>query len=210
VIQDAISESFNNLKSKRRRFKTKTESSQPAKKVTPIREEFSDESDPEGFCDGLHMFKGLPSLSAENNAPAANSQNSLPEIVADVDAMERETHLSDNADQSDDDLPEEVAIVREAADFVVPVAQDAPSIASGSNVKEKSAGHDRMQKLRMLRVLAEKKFVRNPFRVNSRRSVPPTLLEKLLAKDIEMEHSELLQCVKYVVENSFFGVGQHK
>lgn len=35
-----------------------------------------------------------------------------------------------------------------------------------------------------------------------------TLLEKLLQKDIRHERNVLLQCVRYVVENKFFGIGQ--
>lgn len=35
-----------------------------------------------------------------------------------------------------------------------------------------------------------------------------SLLEKLLQKDIRHERNVLLQCVRYVVENDFFGVGQ--
>ena len=33
-----------------------------------------------------------------------------------------------------------------------------------------------------------------------------TLLERLLVQEIDRERSELLQCVKYVVENDFFGL----
>ena len=36
---------------------------------------------------------------------------------------------------------------------------------------------------------------------------PSTLLERLLDKDIATERNELLQCVKYVCEKNFFGVG---
>lgn len=35
-----------------------------------------------------------------------------------------------------------------------------------------------------------------------------SLLEKLLQKDIRHERNVLLQCVRYVVENEFFGIGQ--
>lgn len=37
-----------------------------------------------------------------------------------------------------------------------------------------------------------------------------TMLEKLLQKDIRHERNVLLQCVRYVVENNFFNVGQKK
>lgn len=37
-----------------------------------------------------------------------------------------------------------------------------------------------------------------------------TMLEKLLQKDIRHERNVLLQCVRYVVENRFFGVGQEQ
>lgn len=36
-----------------------------------------------------------------------------------------------------------------------------------------------------------------------------TLLEKLLQKEIRHERNVLLQCVRYVVENKFFGIGQN-
>jgi hypothetical protein len=36
----------------------------------------------------------------------------------------------------------------------------------------------------------------------------PTLLENLLSSEISQERSEILQCVKYVCENNFFGIGK--
>ncbi|XP_049536532.1 nuclear fragile X mental retardation-interacting protein 1 [Anopheles darlingi] len=43
-----------------------------------------------------------------------------------------------------------------------------------------------------------------------RRSNQNTMLEKLLDADIRHERNVLLQCVRYVVSNNFFGVGQPK
>ena len=50
--------------------------------------------------------------------------------------------------------------------------------------------------------------LRTSGRLNNRGG--PTLLEKLLAADIRRERSELLQCVKYVCEKNFFGIGGEK
>ncbi|KAL1397336.1 hypothetical protein pipiens_020149, partial [Culex pipiens pipiens] len=36
------------------------------------------------------------------------------------------------------------------------------------------------------------------------------MLEKLLDKDIRHERNVLLQCVRFVVDNKFFGIGQPK
>ena len=36
----------------------------------------------------------------------------------------------------------------------------------------------------------------------------PTLLENLLSSEISRERSEILQCVKYVCEKNFFGIGK--
>ena len=50
---------------------------------------------------------------------------------------------------------------------------------------------------------------RGPFQPrNQMRPRIPTLLEKLLAPDIQHERNVILQCVRYVVESKFLGVGQ--
>jgi hypothetical protein len=36
----------------------------------------------------------------------------------------------------------------------------------------------------------------------------PTLLENLLSSEISHERSEILQCVKYVCDQNFFGIGK--
>jgi hypothetical protein len=48
---------------------------------------------------------------------------------------------------------------------------------------------------------------RSLFRMRSgRQARAPTLLEKLLAQDVMRETVEMLQCVKFVCDNNFFGV----
>lgn len=53
-----------------------------------------------------------------------------------------------------------------------------------------------------------KGFSRTSEHSKYKRRRPPTLLEKILAKDIQEERSQLLQCVKFICEKDFFGIGQ--
>ena len=46
-------------------------------------------------------------------------------------------------------------------------------------------------------------FKRRSFKVVRKTPQPPTLLEKLLVKNIEKERDELLQCIRYVVDKKF-------
>ena len=46
-------------------------------------------------------------------------------------------------------------------------------------------------------------FKRRSFKVIRKAPQPPTLLEKLLAKNVEKERDELLQCIRYVVDKKF-------
>ena len=51
--------------------------------------------------------------------------------------------------------------------------------------------------------IPDKEIKRRSFKILRKSIHPPTLLEKLLTNNIEKERDELLQCIRYVVDNNF-------
>lgn len=100
----------------------------------------------------------------------------------------------------DDDAPEEEPIQRQSGDIEDKVAVESGPTQIKPEEKKKSnskaSTNEKIVKHRT--VLDVTRRIRNQ----------NTLLEKLLQKDIRHERNILLQCVRYVVENNFFGIGQ--
>lgn len=109
--------------------------------------------------------------------------------------------IGKNSLDSDDEMPEEAPIIKEDLNAYCPksVTNETPPIASSSfklkHIK-RSTIKDRTKKLLDYSKLKKQR--------------PNTLLEKLLQPDIRHERNVLLQCVRYVVENNFFGTGNNK
>lgn len=101
---------------------------------------------------------------------------------------------------SDDDAPMEQPIQRQSND-----AQHTREQASGpTDIGRRGTKKIHSKTLTMERNSKKKTILDMNRRIRSQN----TLLEKLLQKDIRHERNILLQCVRYVVDNNFFGVGQ--
>lgn len=103
--------------------------------------------------------------------------------------------------ESDDNAPNEQPIQRQSNDL-----QESIEDASGPT-KIKPLEHQRINSKTTLKndKCQKKKSILDMTRKIRNQN---TLLEKLLQKDIRHERNVLLQCVRYVVENQFFGIGQ--
>lgn len=97
---------------------------------------------------------------------------------------------------SDDEAPEEQPIQRQTGDNEMNVKEISGPTKTKPWANPQTIRDDRVPKQRT--ILDMTRRIRNQ----------NTLLEKLLQKDIRHERNVLLQCVRYVVENDFFGIGE--
>lgn len=131
---------------------------------------------------------------------AAYTEDELPIKQLKIDSNVHHKSIDQQPDyESDDDdsAPEEVAIQRcpdDLSDVKHDVVSGPAEIQTKITKDTKSLAHARKKKT----ILDMTRKIRNQ----------NTLLEKLLQKDIRHERNVLLQCVRYVVENNFFGIGQ--
>lgn len=105
-------------------------------------------------------------------------------------------------DANDEDAPEE-ACVQRVSDL--PDIDDQPIVARPppQHKKSRPAHEEHRAPRRTPKPTASLDLSRRYRNQN-------TMLEKLLQKDIRHERNVLLQCVRYVVDNKFFGIGQPK
>lgn len=103
--------------------------------------------------------------------------------------------------ESDDEAPDEQPIQRQSE-----VIQDTDDIKleSGPTKTKPIITATTSQNLTNERIPKRKTVLDTTRKIRSQN----TLLEKLLQKDIRHERNVLLQCVRYVVEQNFFGIGQ--
>ncbi|XP_031623650.1 nuclear fragile X mental retardation-interacting protein 1, partial [Contarinia nasturtii] len=103
---------------------------------------------------------------------------------------------NDNESDDDDGAPEEQPIQRcsnDGQDIVAGPSRIRPQETKKTDAKSTPA------------IMMKKKTIVDMTRKIRNQN---TLLEKLLQKEIRHERNVLLQCVRYVVENNFFGIGQ--
>lgn len=100
---------------------------------------------------------------------------------------------------SDDDAPEEEPIQRQSHITY----EETEKISGPTHIKA-----DDPKKASLTKLGDKQPKRRTVLDMTRRIRNQNTLLEKLLQKDIRHERNVLLQCVRYVVENNFFGIGQ--
>ncbi len=197
-------------------------------------EVFSDESEPEGWCWGVPKFGGLSRLRTNEDkesseegeisdeeenqmditgSPAASESlgdpqsRSLPEEPQEESVMKPEVTAEHGDDEEEG--PEEMPTLKLTKDQIFhvtdedvsrknvegeqkfqPPKQSLPKRkpASSSSSPYMEIIHSDQTKFRMIRLPRRR----------------PTLLERLLEKEIKEERSELLQCVKFIVSKGFF------
>lgn len=146
----------------------------------------------------------------ENNNEPANSSADISEEIKSlekcteselepVEVIERVDNLTIEK-SSDDEAPEEQSIQRfEDVVKEQTVASTDLTAADATVTRKRPASPPAKTK-----VPKKKTMFDSTRKIRNQNS----LLEKLLQKDIRHERNVLLQCVRYVVENNFFGVGQ--
>ena len=174
-------------------------------------ENFSDESsDDDAIRQGIPTFRGTDLMIVKEE-----EQFKVEDEIHAIDISDEEVNETANlqppSDESDDDdPPEEVSVSKieqeqmlrdhEATEVVADIKTDLEERRSVATLRGIEP-----QRSHYTEYPVAPDFT---FRVPKRPRRESSLLEKLLAKDIAAERSELLQCVKYVVANNFFGVGK--
>lgn len=164
------------------------------------------DSESEDFNCGVPMFKGSKQLDEEFEKVVSKADCHFPHSIA--------------IQSSDDEPPEEVSSlsmtdrqeVEEHFNVATPSKVPAKEDEGTSSTEE---GEGRPTNRKALQAVMKQALTDIPvpscvaFKPRRRgEKRPPTLLEKLLAQEINEERVELLQCVKYIVGNNFFGIGQ--
>lgn len=123
----------------------------------------------------------------------ADFDDELPNKQTKLDSDVIENFKQNMAIKSDDEEPDEHPIERQSE-----VTHDTVVLESGPTKTKPmtTTTNERIRKRKTVLDMTQK--IRNQ----------NTLLEKLLQKDIRHERNVLLQCVRYVVEQNFFGIGQ--
>lgn len=189
---------------------------------------WSDDSEDEDTCDGIPRFRGtsgfvLPEERGENEDGQRGEEITSDSIViSDEEIIEGVTRSAAEElkivvveDDDDGEPPEEIKLKKQPA-TAVPASspQKLSTTQSKSNkMLERKIMLPQTNKLDAESLPPQMALRRRIFRLRMRQTwrhegpAPSTLLERLLEKDIATERTELLQCVKYVCENNFFGIG---
>ena len=192
---------------------------------------WSDDSEDEDTCDGIPRFRGTAGFVVSEGRGENEDEQRGEEMTTDSFAISDDEIMDDEeakstveelkivvVDNDDDDSepPEEIKLKKQPE---TQVPASAPQKLSTTLTKPNATLQQRKNLLPQAKKLDEESLPpqmalrRRIFRLRMRQTwrqegpVPSTLLERLLEKDISTERTELLQCVKYVCENNFFGMG---
>lgn len=182
-------------------------------------EDVSDEDDPNVGSTDLPIIDCKPPNSGEVGLSETHSlldDKSTEVPKADDNLLINQTNISNDAnyneanvpceeqpiDENDDEAPEE-ATVQRVSDLPCPAGQDTTCSKAQSQPRKRQRHHE-------VHAMPKKAKPTSILDLSRRYRNQNTMLEKLLQKDIRHERNVLLQCVRYVVDNKFFGIGQLK
>ena len=192
---------------------------------------WSDDSEDEDTCDGIPRFRGTARFSVPEGRGEDGVEQRGGEITAESFAISDDEIMGDEetaspkktealkvviVDDDDDSEPPEEIKVKKQPVTALPVSPPREISATPTNpikMAERKNLPKQPKKLDEESLPPQMALRRRIFRLRMRQTwrqegpAPSTLLERLLQKDIETERAELLQCVKYVCENNFFGIG---
>ena len=139
-----------------------------------------------------------PSLQSTSNTSSKAFARSKVTNDSDSDGPPEETAVLKKADLSMNNVTEELAMQSSKDNQDKNVKPDKETLLRQFHMSEKRLDEikEAMKKKALFKVLRQRQNMAPK---------PKTLLENLLAKDIERERVQLLQCVKFVCERSFFG-----
>ena len=157
----------------------------------------------------LKISDELSESSEEEDAAGNEFDKNFSEDPEDYIKNKNEAKASEIPDESDGEAPEEVKTEKKPNDPAHDLAQnvsEAPTeaVIEPQAIPEKEPTKD-VTKFSNFS-MPKRPRMRSKFEKYRRPQRKSTLLEKLLTHEIDRERSELLQCVKYVVENDFFGL----
>lgn len=181
--------------------KENVEGLQETEKVTEQTPKDLVESVPEKSCQPVNSLSALIGMySTSSDEEEADSLAAAPTILKAEPAPPVEVRCEKSEDE-DDGPPEEQPIEKSNAneEEVVVKKNDSQCMGNRKRPFGRPSGSS-----------GEAKVAKRPTVLNMTRKIrnQNSLLEKLLQKDIRHERNVLLQCVRHVVENNFFGVGQ--
>ena len=190
---------------------------------------WSDDSEDEDTCDGIPRFRGtarfvVPEARGENGDERRGEDITSESFAISDDEIMNDEETRPTAeelkivvvdDDDDSEPPEEIKLKKQS---VIAVPASPPqklsnTVTKPSQMLEKKNFLPQAKKLDEECLPPQMALRRRIFRLRMRQTwrqegpAPSTLLERLLDKDIATERNELLQCVKYVCEKNFFGVG---
>uniref|UniRef100_A0A0K8U8I0 Nuclear fragile X mental retardation-interacting protein 1 n=2 Tax=Bactrocera latifrons TaxID=174628 RepID=A0A0K8U8I0_BACLA len=162
----------------------------------------------------VHCNKSLENIDIVNNPDTSEATVIVTEKFENVSENSVDTVQSLNPQNaelvcSDDDAPEEAPIAR-STDLPICTKSLQPNVRrnDGASKDNNQQPTNRIRKVdRVARINKQQSGL--DYR-KARLRKQNTLLEKLLEPDIRHERNVLLQCVRYVCENNFFGIGEKK
>lgn len=183
--------------------------------ATDVTKTIEDKAD-ENVCQEIDPVDNVDKLTPTESNVTEDTANLKRSADSDVNELLpiKQTKIDSDSDvienfkqnmaiESDDDAPDEQPIQRKSQ-----VIQDTDSLDLESGpTKTKpmtTKTETSSQKLTNERMPKRKTVLDTTRKIRNQN----TLLEKLLQKDIRHERNVLLQCVRHVVEQNFFGIGQ--
>ncbi|XP_019847001.2 nuclear fragile X mental retardation-interacting protein 1 [Bactrocera dorsalis] len=162
----------------------------------------------------VHCNKSLENVDIVNNPDTSEAITIATEKNENVSDNSVDTVQSlnpQNADLvcSDDEAPEEAPIAR-SSDLPISTKSSQPSVRrnDGASNDNNQQPTNRIKKADPVARINKQQSGLDYRKARLRKQ--NTLLEKLLEPDIRHERNVLLQCVRYVCENNFFGIGEKK
>lgn len=140
--------------------------------------------------DDTHL---VPELSANPPAEEPYAENDIQKLNLTEANEVNSSPMKMDCNSGDDEPPEVQSISHE------PTEEDNRLNDRKRQNDQQTSEHEPQRKIPMKQSI---------FDMTKKIRYQNSLLEKLLQKDIRHERNVLLQCVRYVVENDFFGVGQ--
>ncbi|KAI8114981.1 hypothetical protein FF38_13746 [Lucilia cuprina] len=144
----------------------------------------------------------------------ANNTNDINEVKIDSNMRLNETNLIEGVnensipkDNSSDEAPEETPIQRSIQDYPVKSLNNPNNTSTMETIEKRNNQTETSPSITKPRQAVKRKTGLDYRKARLRKQ--NTMLEKLLETDIRHERNVLLQCVRYVCENNYFGIGQN-
>ncbi|XP_073827034.1 nuclear FMR1 interacting protein 1 [Musca autumnalis] len=143
-----------------------------------------------------------PSVSERNSSESPIEMPTEHQIAENIKNSSSQQPIPPNPNSSDEG-PEEVPISHQMTEYKFPAEK--PTTSTSSQPTKSLKQHEE-NKTKPPKMSVKRKSGLDYRKAKLRKQ--NTMLEKLLETDIRHERNVLLQCVRYVCENNFFGIGK--